>query len=83
MSARLALVRCLLDRGEIGRAVPYLFEAGRNGSAEAWYLLGVCEVRGGNLEQAKEYFENSLRLNPGHVLAKTLLTEHCDTPSRE
>lgn len=39
--------------------------------AEAWLALGLLQIRAGNREAAKASFEEALKLDPGHLRAKT------------
>jgi len=64
--SRLALARFLLGQGWEADAFPHLQYLASVGIAEAWYLMGVFEIRRGRLGQAKELFEEALSLNPGH-----------------
>ncbi len=73
-SPRLARARELADRGEIGSAVVILrsLVAGGDRSAEAFFLLALCESGRGSAGQSEVWLDKALYLEPTRVEALEL-----------
>ena len=65
-----------VDRGSWSEAVPYLERAvrSRKDDPRAWYFLGLCRERGGDLSSAERNYKRALELDGGMVAAAVALS---------
>ncbi len=68
-----ATAKYLLEHSRFVEAKPILDELRRSGIPAASFFMGVASANAGDIESAKQFFIETLKLDPGHAAAENYL----------